>query len=207
MSKKMAVPSPAPQRSMAKPMALMRSDANDKMCMEKEECSPRSSSSSLAMSAPQEEASTPIEVRSNFAAIANFTPSVVTDKHGNVSVEFKLPDSLTKYRVWAVAVTGRQFGLGEDTVVAKLPFMVRPSFPRFLNLGDKAECSVVLQNQTDQDLVVRVAARCSNARFRGNFTGGYRHVSCMLIFSSLITYNVSQIEDWCRQASGALLAS
>ncbi len=137
---------------------------------------------SASLSAPVEEASTPIEVRSNFTAIANFTPSVVTDKNGNVTVEFKLPDSLTKYRVWAVAVTDRKFGLGDASVVAKLPFMVRPSFPRFLNLGDKAECSVVLQNQTDQDLVVRVAARCTNARFRGNFTGGYRYVPLIFFY-------------------------
>jgi hypothetical protein len=135
-------------------------------------------SGSFSASVPEvEEASTSIEVRSNFTAIANFTPSLVTDKTGNVSVEFKMPDSLTKYRVWAVAVTDLKFGLGEAAVVAKLPFMVRPSFPRFLNLGDKAECSVVLQNQTGQDLVMHVAARCTNARFRNNFTGGYRHVS------------------------------
>jgi uncharacterized protein YfaS (alpha-2-macroglobulin family) len=172
----------APSKSAA-PMARMSSIANPMAEKQKEEASPRrsardmSSSLSASVPEPEPEASTPIEVRSNFTAIANFTPSLVTDNKGNVSVEFKLPDSLTKYRVWAVAVTDRKFGLGEAAVVAKLPFMVRPSFPRFLNLGDKAECSVVLQNQTDQDLVVRVAARCTNARFRGNFTGGYRYVA------------------------------
>jgi hypothetical protein len=114
-----------------------------------------------------------ITVRSNFSALANFSPSCVTDKDGKVSVDFKLPDSLTRYRVWAVAATERQFGLGESTVTVKLPFMVRPSFPRFLNFGDKAECSVVLQNQMEADLTVRVAARCTNARFGSKFTGGY----------------------------------
>ena len=49
-----------------------------------------------------------------------------------------------------VAVAGgKQFGKGESTITARLPLMVRPSPPRFLNFGDRFELPVVLQNQTD----------------------------------------------------------
>jgi len=41
--------------------------------------------------------------------------------------------------------------------------MVRPSAPRFLNFGDKAELPVVVQNQTDKDMAVDVALRATNA--------------------------------------------
>jgi len=41
-------------------------------------------------------------------------------------VKLKVPDSLTRYRVMAVAVLEKQFGEGEATVTARLPLMVRP---------------------------------------------------------------------------------
>src|SRR5262245_13798355 len=41
--------------------------------------------------------------------------------------------------------------------------MVRPSPPRFLNFGDTFELAVVVQNQTDAAMTVRVAVRTSNA--------------------------------------------
>ncbi len=48
-----------------------------------------------------------------------------------------------------MAVSGaRNFGKGESTVTARLPLMVRPSAPRFLNFGDRFDLPVVVQNQT-----------------------------------------------------------
>src|SRR5262249_34132170 len=44
-----------------------------------------------------------------------------------------------------------------------LPLMVRPSPPRFLNFGDVFELPVVVQNQTDAAMTVRVAVRTANA--------------------------------------------
>jgi hypothetical protein len=88
--------------------------------------------------------------RENFDALATFAPAVPTDANGRASVKVKLPDSLTRYRVMAVAVAGRkQFGANESNITARLPLMVRPSAPRFLNFGDKIELPVVVQNQTD----------------------------------------------------------
>ena len=43
--------------------------------------------------------------------------------------------------------------------------MVRPSPPRFLNFGDELELPVVLQNQTDDPMVVHVAVRAHNLDF------------------------------------------
>jgi len=65
--------------------------------------------------------------------------------------------------VMAVAVAGgQQFGTGESTLTARLPLMVRPSPPRFLNFGDRFELSVVLQNQTEEALEVELAVRGTN---------------------------------------------
>ena len=105
-----------------------------------------------------------IAIRSNFNPLAAFSPSVHTDAAGKATVEVKLPDNLTRYRVVAIAVAGdKQFGKGESAVTARLPLMVRPSPPRFLNFGDTFKLPVVVQNQTDAAMTVRVAVRTTNA--------------------------------------------
>src|SRR5262249_61771314 len=106
----------------------------------------------------------PIQLRENFNALATFASTVPTDQQGRASVKVKLPDNLTRYRVMAVAVAGgREFGYGESLITARLPLMVRPSPPRFLNFGDKFELPIVVQNQTDTPMDVRLAVRASNA--------------------------------------------
>ncbi len=111
----------------------------------------------------------PIDVRANFEALAVFAPNETTNADGSVTVEFDVPDNLTRYRVMAVAVAGaEQFGKGESNITARLPLMVRPSAPRFLNFGDQFELPVVLQNQTDADLVVDVAMEVVNLALTGD---------------------------------------
>ncbi|MCB0115151.1 MAG: hypothetical protein KDD84_13710, partial [Caldilineaceae bacterium] len=105
-----------------------------------------------------------IRVRSNFDPLALFAPEVSTDADGNAAVEVTVPDNLTRYRVMVVAVgDGKYFGSAESNVTARLPLMVRPSAPRFLNFGDRFELPVVLQNQTDDPMTVDVAVQATNA--------------------------------------------
>ncbi|MBI5531657.1 MAG: hypothetical protein HY898_03005 [Deltaproteobacteria bacterium] len=106
-----------------------------------------------------------VSVRTDFTPIAVWNPSLKSDAAGNITVPIKLPDSLTRYRITAVAVSGdKLFGTGESVVTARLPLMVRPSAPRFLNYGDRFELPVVVQNQTDAAVTVDVAARATNAQ-------------------------------------------
>lgn len=116
-----------------------------------------------------------ISVRENFNALAVFAPAVKTDSDGRATVQVKLPDNLTRYRVMAVAVAGgKQFGMNEAAITARLPLMVRPSAPRFLNFGDKFELPVVVQNQTDAPMEVNIAVRSTNAEMTD---GGGRRVT------------------------------
>ncbi|MBX2803909.1 MAG: hypothetical protein KTR31_39905 [Myxococcales bacterium] len=108
----------------------------------------------------------PIAVRSDFSATALFAPGKRTDAEGRVSVDFQVPDSLTRYRVMVVAVDAdRSFGATDAAITARLPLMVRPSAPRFLNFGDQVELPIVLQNQTDDEISVDVGVRGTNVRF------------------------------------------
>ncbi len=110
----------------------------------------------------------PIDLRSNFEALAVYAPSETTDGNGTVTVDVPLPDNLTRYRIMAVAVDGADhFGKGESTITARLPLQVRPSAPRFLNFGDRLELPVVVQNRTDAPLEVDVAIQVSNLQLAG----------------------------------------
>jgi hypothetical protein len=110
----------------------------------------------------------PIALRSDFNPVAAFVPAARTDGAGHVSIPVKLPDSLTRYRIMAVAVSGeKDFGKGEGTMTARLPLMLRPSAPRFLNFGDRFDLPVVVQNQTGAPLEVDLVARASNALLTG----------------------------------------
>lgn len=114
---------------------------------------------------------TPINLRENFNALAVFAPSIKTDSNGRATIDVKLPDNLTRYRVTAVTVDqGNRFGKSESNITAKQPLMVRPSAPRFMNFGDKIELPVVVQNQTDKDMAVDVAVRGSNVVLSPDFS-------------------------------------
>lgn len=118
-------------------------------------------------------AAAPIELRTNFNPLAAFAPTAQTDGSGQAQVTFTLPDNLTRYRIMAVAVAGdNQFGAAESNLTARLPLMVRPSAPRFLNFGDQFELPIVVQNQTDQPLEVDVALAVTNLQLVGS--GGQR---------------------------------
>ncbi|NND76096.1 MAG: hypothetical protein HKN44_13920 [Ilumatobacter sp.] len=104
-----------------------------------------------------------IDVRADFDALAVFAPDETTGADGTVTVAIDLPDNLTRYRLMAVAVDGAdRFGSGESTLTARLPVMVRPSAPRFLNFGDTFELPVVVQNQTDAAVDVDVVVQAAN---------------------------------------------
>jgi hypothetical protein len=125
--------------------------------------------------AKNRENNAPIAMRSNFDALALFSPSVQTNAAGHASVPLTLPDNLTRYRIMAVAVAGaKQFGHGDAAITARLPLMVRPSAPRFMNFGDKIELPVLVQNQTDAAMTVDVAVRAHNAELT---KGGGRRVT------------------------------
>jgi hypothetical protein len=114
-----------------------------------------------AAAAPEEGKA--IDLRTDFRALAVFEPALRTDKNGKVSVDFEMPDNLTQYRIMAVAAhEATDFGKSESQLTARLPLMVRPSPPRFLNYGDDLELRVVVQNPGDKEASVQLAARANN---------------------------------------------
>jgi alpha-2-macroglobulin len=103
-----------------------------------------------------------VELRTDFAPLVFFEPALRTDTEGRVRVQARLPGSLTRYRVSAVAVAGAdRFGTGEATLTARKDLLVRILAPRFLHQGDRVELPVLVQNTTASPLPVAVAVRAA----------------------------------------------
>ena len=98
-----------------------------------------------------------MQTRKNFDSVAAFIPKVETDKDGNATLSFKLPDSLTSYRITAVGVKGCLFGSEEKEVQAANPLSARQVLPRKLRLGDKGEVGLTLTNLDSDSKKVAVS--------------------------------------------------
>lgn len=119
-----------------------------------------------------------MNMRSNFSALALWRTTVTTDEKGFIEVPFKVPDSITRYRIMSLATWGAShYGVGEGAVSAQLPIALRPSAPRFLNYGDDATLPCLVQNNTSEPMRVRVVVRTQNLKI----TEGIALVPCPLI--------------------------
>ncbi|HEY3664714.1 MAG TPA: MG2 domain-containing protein, partial [Polyangiaceae bacterium] len=107
--------------------------------------------------------------RRDFRQTAYFNPSVLTDASGKARVKFKLPESLTTYRIMAVAVSdGDHYGFGASSVTTSKKLMARPALPRFLRAGDTIEAGVVVSAKNYEPGQVTVVARVSGITLLGD---------------------------------------
>ncbi len=94
-----------------------------------------------------------IQVRENLNETAFFMPQLVTDKSGNVSIKFTLPESLTTWQFMSLSHDKQMnTGMLSGTVTAQKKLMIQPNVPRFIRVGDKAQMSAVITNNHDSEL-------------------------------------------------------
>jgi len=102
------------------------------------------------------------DYREDFATTAFWSPHLVTDAEGRAEVRFRMPDSLTRFRVMAVAQTVDScFGSGEAGVEVRKPLLLQPSVPRFARTGDRFQAGVLVFNNTGASGEVLVEAEAS----------------------------------------------
>jgi uncharacterized protein YfaS (alpha-2-macroglobulin family) len=87
-----------------------------------------------------------MSVRKDFNPTAVFRIGLITGKDGTVTVRFKLPDLLTRFRSTAVAAKDDSFGIAEGEILVQNPINVRAALPRRMRVGDAATAGVVLTN-------------------------------------------------------------
>ncbi len=88
-----------------------------------------------------------VQVRENLNETAFFYPALESDNHGNVAINFTLPESVTTWKFMGLAHDKEmRNGLLVDEAVAQKTVMVQPNMPRFLREGDKSTIVVKLFN-------------------------------------------------------------
>ncbi len=104
-----------------------------------------------------------VQARKDFRANAVFSPRLHTDANGHVSLTVKMPDSLTRYRVVALATANmRYFGKAENTIIAQRKVNARAVAPRFLTQGDAFSLPIIVQNLDTAPRTVDIAVRPVN---------------------------------------------
>ena len=85
--------------------------------------------------------------RRDFRPLAFWLGSVETDRNGRATKDVTLPESLTTYRIMAVAGdTLSRFGSANTEIRVSKPVTLLPAFPRFLALGDRVTFGGVVSN-------------------------------------------------------------
>ncbi|MFT4092277.1 MAG: alpha-2-macroglobulin family protein [Niabella sp.] len=94
-----------------------------------------------------------VAVRTNFNETAFFFPDLKTDKDGNISFSFTMPEALTRWKFQALAHTKElALGYSQKEIVTQKDLMVQPNPPRFLREGDKMEFSSKVVNLSDKEI-------------------------------------------------------
>jgi len=99
--------------------------------------------------------------RSDFPDTAAWFPALTTDWNGEATVTVVMPDSLTRWRLTARAVTAdTQVGEGLAYVMTQQEIVVRPILPRGLTVGDRVEMAAMVHNygERSQDVAVSIAS-------------------------------------------------
>jgi uncharacterized protein YfaS (alpha-2-macroglobulin family) len=109
-----------------------------------------------------------VTARKDFRASAAFSPLLTTDGNGRVALKVKMPDSLTRFRIVALAAAStRYFGKAEGAIVTQRTVNARTVAPRFLTQGDSFTLPVLVQNLDAHPRTIEVAVRAANLSGRG----------------------------------------
>lgn len=103
-------------------------------------------------------------VRKNFNETAFFFPALMTDENGDVILRFTVPESLTAWKMLAMAYTkDLKTGMLLKDAVSRKELMVMTNAPRFFREGDIIFFSAKLVSLSDKDLQGQVTAEFFDA--------------------------------------------
>ena len=99
-------------------------------------------------------------IRKDFRVLAFWVGSIVTDAKGHARTEITLPESLSTYRIMAVAGDrSSRFGWAQNEIRISKPVLLSAAFPRFLAAGDQALFGAVVHSQLKQAGTATVTIR------------------------------------------------
>ena len=130
--------------------------------MTKTDSSPMNRSYSVAAAGTRD------TVRDNFSPTAFWLAEGETDENGTLSLNFSLPDSLTSYRLVAVASDTRHFAVSQHTIIVNKPLQLVSALPGFLTEGDTLEAKILVQNLDSAELDIRLNAIAQGLKLEHN---------------------------------------
>ncbi|HPM91281.1 MAG TPA: alpha-2-macroglobulin family protein [Bacteroidales bacterium] len=103
-------------------------------------------------------------VRKNFNETAFFFPDLKTDEKGDVILSFTVPESLTAWKLMALAYTkDLKTGYLEKEVATRKELMVMTNAPRFFREGDQVMFAAKLVSMSDKKLAGKIQAEFFDA--------------------------------------------
>ncbi len=105
------------------------------------------------------------EIRTEFPDTAYWAAHVVTGRDGRAQVSFRVPDSLTTWRLTSRGITrGAEVGQSQRETVAKKDVIVRLEAPRFFTQGDEQTLTAVVHNYLDSAKNVKTVLNAKGLR-------------------------------------------
>ena len=109
-----------------------------------------------------------VPIRRDFSDSAFFDATVRTDAQGKARVKFKLPDSLTNWRVVVTAVTrDLEIHRHTDSFKTYKPVMVWPMLSQSFTAGDRSKIFATVHNHSDESQQFTVTAEVKNGSLHG----------------------------------------
>ncbi|MBW1848612.1 MAG: large extracellular alpha-helical protein, partial [Deltaproteobacteria bacterium] len=103
-----------------------------------------------------------IDMRSIFKFVSYWNPSLRPDENGIAKIEFDVPDNLTGWRIFAMAVTPTdRMGLGDTGFKVNKPTEIRPVMPNQVIEGDEFKAGFSVMNRTDKTRKITVEIKTS----------------------------------------------
>ncbi|MCH5720538.1 alpha-2-macroglobulin family protein [Niabella hibiscisoli] len=118
-----------------------------------------------------------VAVRTNFNETTFFFPDLKTDKNGNISFSFTMPEALTKWKFQALTHT-RDLAMAYSSreIITQKDLMVQPNPPRFLREGDKMEFSSKVVNLSGKEITGIATLQLFDAATNEPMDGWFKNV-------------------------------
>jgi uncharacterized protein YfaS (alpha-2-macroglobulin family) len=109
-----------------------------------------------------------LSLRQKFHPAVFWLAQAETNEQGILKAQFKLPDSLTAYRIVAIAADkSGDFGMGKTMVKARRPLQMLSALPRFTVQGDRFSARFTVQNLSETKGVITVQAEAKGLKMVG----------------------------------------
>jgi uncharacterized protein YfaS (alpha-2-macroglobulin family) len=103
-------------------------------------------------------------LRTNLQETAFFYPNLLTDKEGNVILEFTTPEALTKWKLLGFALDEKlNSALFSKEAITQKELMVLPHLPRFLREKDEITLTAKVFNVTEKPMIGKATIKLINA--------------------------------------------